>query len=129
VIFYADEVTDSMRKAIGETTRRRELQLAYNEEHGIIPRGIVKSLDEVRLSTSVADARRVDGADVVVDSDLRPEELARVLEEEMLREARSLNFEKAASLRDRLEEVRIELAMRKQGHAPRRKGRSHDRGR
>jgi excinuclease ABC subunit B len=128
VIFYADETTDSMRKAIGETSRRRELQLAYNEEHGIVPRGIVKSLDEVRLSTSVADARRVDGADVVTDGDLRPEELARVLEEEMLREARSLNFEKAASLRDRLDEVRIELAMRKQGHAPRRKGRSHDRG-
>jgi excinuclease ABC subunit B len=129
VIFYADEVTDSMRKAIGETNRRRELQLAYNEERGIVPRGIVKSLDEVRLSTSVADVRRVEGADVVVDGDLRPEELARVLEEEMLREARSLNFEKAASLRDRLDEVRIELAMRKQGHAQRRKGRSHGRGR
>ena len=127
VIFYADEITDSMRRAIGETNRRRELQLAYNEAHGIVPRGIVKSLDEVRLSTSVADARRVEGADVLVDGDLPPEELARVLEEEMLREARSLNFEKAASLRDRLEEVRIELAMRKQGRAARKKGRSHDR--
>jgi excinuclease ABC subunit B len=129
VIFYADETTDSMRKAIGETNRRRELQLAYNEKHGIVPRGIVKSLDEVRLATSVADVRRVEGADLVVDGDLRPEELARVLEGEMLREARALNFEKAASLRDRLEEVRLEIALGRQSRPPRRKGRGHDRTR
>jgi excinuclease ABC subunit B len=127
VIFYADEVTESMKRAIDETNRRRVLQLAYNEEHGIIPKGIVKSLDEVRLSTSVADARKVDGADVVIDANMSPEHLARVLEEEMLREAQALNFEKAASLRDRLEEVRIELAMRKKGHGTRKGGRGHGR--
>jgi len=129
VIFYADEITASMRRAIDETNRRRELQLAYNEAHGVVPRGIVKTLDEVRLSTSVADARRVEGADVIVDRDMPPEELARVLEEEMVREAQALNFEKATSLRDRLEEVRIQLAVKKQGYAARKRGRSHDRSR
>jgi len=127
VIFYADEITASMRRAIDETNRRRELQLAYNEAHGVVPRGIVKTLDEVRLSTSVADARRVEGADVIVDRDMPPEELARVLEEEMVREAQALNFEKATSLRDRLEEVRIQLAVKKQGYAARKRGRSHGR--
>jgi excinuclease ABC subunit B len=127
VIFYADEVTESMRRAIAETNRRRELQLAYNEANGIVPKGIVKTLDEVRLSTSVADARSLDGADVIMETDLAPEDLARALEEEMLREARALNFEKAASLRDRLEEVRIDLAMRKRGRPSRGKGRGHGR--
>jgi excinuclease ABC subunit B len=121
VFFYADDVTDSMRKAIDETNRRRELQLRYNEEHGVVPKGIVKSLDEVRLSTSVADTRRSDGADIVLDGDLPAEELVRALEEEMLREAQDLNFEKAASLRDRLEDVRIQLAMEKQGFAKKRR--------
>jgi excinuclease ABC subunit B len=116
VIFYADEITDSMRRAIDETNRRRELQMAYNIENGIVPKSIVKTLDEVRLSTSVADARRIDGGDVVFDGDVPSEEVARMLEEEMLREAQALNFEKAASLRDRLEEVRIQLAMKKQGY-------------
>jgi excinuclease ABC subunit B len=127
VLFYADDITNSMRKAIDETNRRRDLQLRYNEQHGIIPKGIVKSLEEVRLSTSVADVRRADGADIVFEGDLPTEELARALEGEMLREARELNFEKAASLRDRLDDLRIQLAMEKEGRArkprrPRRKG-------
>jgi excinuclease ABC subunit B len=116
VVFYADAMTDSMKRAIGETNRRRTRQLAYNDEHGVIPRGIVKSLEEVRLSTSVADAKRADGAEVIYEGGvMATEEIAQALEEEMLREAQALNFEKAASLRDRLEEVRIQLAMKSQG--------------
>jgi excinuclease ABC subunit B len=118
VIFYADTITDSMRRAIDETNRRRRLQLAYNEKHGIVPRGIVKTLEEVRLSTSVADAKRLEGAGLVLEREMGLEELAAVLEKEMLEEARALNFEKAASLRDRLEEVRLEIAVKK-GEAPR----------
>ena len=91
------------------------MQLAYNEEHGIVPRGIIKTLDEVRLSTSVVDAKISDGSDVIFERDVATEELARFLEEEMLKEAKALNFEKAASLRDRLDEVRIQLAVEKQG--------------
>jgi excinuclease ABC subunit B len=120
VIFYADVVTDSMRRAMDETNRRRALQLAYNETHGITPRGIEKSLDEVVLSTSVADARRRDGADIVRDPAVANESLAAALEAEMLREAQALNFEKAASLRDRLDEVRLQLAAA-DARAPRRR--------
>jgi excinuclease ABC subunit B len=115
VIFYADDVTDSMRRAIDETNRRRKLQLEYNRKHGITPKGIVKTLDEVRLATSVADAKRVEGASVITDGDVSPEKLASMLEEEMLSEARALNFEKAASLRDRLEEVMLQIAARTGG--------------
>jgi excinuclease ABC subunit B len=121
VIFYADQVTDSMRRAIDETQRRRKLQLEYNAEHGITPRGIIKSLDEVVLSTSVADAKRKDGADVVFDAGAPSEALAAAIEAEMLREARDMNYEKAASLRDRLDEIRLSLAATENRTAPRRR--------
>jgi excinuclease ABC subunit B len=111
-----------MRRAIDETSRRRQRQLEYNKKHNITPRGITKTLDEVRLSTAVADTRMVDGAGVVFDSSSTGEELAAALEAEMLREAKDLNFEKAASLRDRLEEVRLQLALEAE-ERPRRGGR------
>ncbi len=120
VIFYADHVTESMRGAIDETRRRRALQLAYNREHGITPRGIVKSLDEVALSTAIADARRKDGADVIIEAGAPSAALAAAIEAEMLREARDLNYEKAASLRDRLDEIRLSLAASENRTAPRR---------
>jgi excinuclease ABC subunit B len=122
VIFYADQVTDSMRRAIDETNRRRALQLAYNDEHGITPRGIVKSLDEVRLSTSVLDVRHVEGADVLVDPGAEGDALEAAIEAEMLREAQALNFEKAASLRDRLEEIRLQKVLEREERDERRKG-------
>ncbi len=125
VIFYADKVTDSMQRAMDETNRRRRRQLDYNEEHGITPRGITKSLDEVVLSTSVADAKRRDGADVVMESGAPTEALAAAIEAEMLREARDLNFEKAASLRDRLDEIRMQLSAA-EGRVPRRRRRGED---
>ena len=110
VIFYADSITDSMRRAMDETNRRRKLQLAYNEEHGIVPRGIIKSLNEVALATSIADARVRESGDILVDPGAASDALAAAIEAEMLREAQALNFEKAASLRDRLDEVRLQLA-------------------
>jgi len=120
VIFYADEHTESMRRAIDETRRRRSLQLAYNQEHGITPRGIVKSLDEVALSTTIADARKRAGADVIVEAGAPSAALAAAIEAEMLREARDMNYEKAASLRDRLDEIRLALAATENRTAPRR---------
>jgi excinuclease ABC subunit B len=111
VIFYANKMTDSMRRAIDETNRRRRRQLEYNERHNITPRGIIKTLDEVRLTTSVADTRGLQGADLVLEAGSASEEMAAALEAEMLREAKDLNFEKAASLRDRLEEVMLQLAL------------------
>jgi len=118
VIFYADNMTGSMSRAIDETNRRRVKQIEYNEEHGIVPRSIVKSIDEVRLSTSVADAKeresgRGGGVEVVLPDEIDDWEMLRFLEEEMLREAKELNFERAASIRDRIEEIRWNLDRRK----------------
>ncbi len=115
VILYADTVTDSMRRALEETARRRTRQLAYNVAHDITPRSVEKSVEDVMRSTSVADAigasaeedvRGLIGAAEAEDVQVL---LAR-LEEEMLAAARKLEFERAASLRDRADEVRATLA-------------------
>ncbi|MEY4069764.1 MAG: uvrB Excinuclease subunit [Candidatus Eisenbacteria bacterium] len=102
VILYADRMTDSMARAIGEMNRRREKQRAYNTEHGITPRTILKSVEEIMRSTAVADA--IGGSDlmkrkdaVVLGDDV--DQLLAQLEGEMLEAARALEFERAASLR------------------------------
>ena len=108
VIFYADAVTDSMRRAMDETKRRREIQIAYNTEHGIEPASIVKKLDSPLVALSNLDylepmqiRERPDPA--------REESLARraaSLEKEMKAAARELDFERAAKLRDELKAIR-----------------------
>jgi excinuclease ABC subunit B len=114
VLLYADVVTDSMRRAMDETTRRRDRQLAYNAANGIIPRSVQKSVEEVMRSTSVADAiGATEEADVTslvgaAEAEDAAALIAR-LEEEMLDAARRLEFERAASLRDRADEVRATL--------------------
>lgn len=119
VIFYADRITGSMGRAISETNRRREKQLEYNTEHGITPRSIVKSIEEVRLTTSVADAKgkaamvREQPDDLIIPDGVDDPRLIARLEKEMLREAEALNFEKAASLRDRIEEIRMNTSRRR----------------
>ncbi len=119
VIFYADRVTGSMERAINETNRRREKQIEYNIEHGITPRSIVKSIEEVRLTTSVADAKgkaemvRETADEVIIPDGVDDPRLIAGLEKEMLREADALNFEKAASIRDRIEEIRMYTSRRR----------------
>jgi excinuclease ABC subunit B len=115
VILYADTITDSMKRAIDEMDRRRVKQLAYNHEHGITPRTIVKSRDEILQATSVADAIARGGKDdlqslLTAVRDEGPDALLARLEGEMLEAARHLEFERAASLRDRIDEVRSTLA-------------------
>ena len=116
-ILYADRITGSMQRALDEMTRRRELQKRYNVEHGITPRSIVKSMEEVRLSTHVADARteRPEPKLAVQEKvDLRdPAKRAamiQALERQMREAAANLEFELAAMLRDQVNELRAASA-------------------
>src|SRR5262245_54822180 len=111
VLMYAEQITDSMRKAIDETERRRTLQREYNRAHSITPQSIVKSVQEILGQTAAADARGA-GAEAAPSplADLEmagapTEVLVERLEAEMRREARALRFEQAASLRDRIREL------------------------
>ena len=120
VVFYADRITPSMREVIDETDRRRKVQQQFNEAHGIVPRSIIKSVDQVLNTTSVADAeerfrrkrlglqqkneRLLEG---VIDT-LSPEELysmAEDLKSEMQEAAESMEYEKAAWLRDEISKI------------------------
>jgi excinuclease ABC subunit B len=110
-IMYADRVTDSMRVCIEETNRRREIQLRFNEEHGITPETIRKSISEIELSTRVADARerppaRIAEARPTYADEVDREEFVKILEEEMRQAAEALDFERAALLRDQLFELK-----------------------
>ncbi len=118
-ILYADRITGSMQRALDEMSRRREIQRAYNIEHNITPMSIVKSLDEVRLSTHVADARteRPDTRKkekAAAAPDLHdPVQRAAVmtaLEQQMREAAANLEFELAAMLRDQLNDLRAATA-------------------
>jgi excinuclease ABC subunit B len=106
VLLYADRMTESMSKAMAEMSRRRELQKAYNEQHGITPESIVKSLDEVLGSVYEADYLKVDLE--VAEEETRyadRSELEREifsLRQEMKKAAADLEFERAAELRDRI---------------------------
>ncbi|MXX78596.1 MAG: excinuclease ABC subunit UvrB [Gemmatimonadales bacterium] len=111
-ILYADKVTDSMRRAMEETARRREVQAEYNREHGIEPRSIVKSVREIRFSTAVADAREAQPAVHEREGsyeELSPEALAETIEKDMRAAAAALDFETAARLRDELFEIRARI--------------------
>ncbi len=113
-VLYADRITGSMQRAIAEMDRRRAIQRAHNIEHGITPQSIVKSLEEVRLSTHVADARteRVKpepGRTETYIDPHDPQQRAKFMEqlERRMREASAnLEFEEAALLRDQLNELR-----------------------
>src|SRR5881296_673267 len=110
-ILYADRQTDSMRRALDEMNRRRRLQQEYNERHDITPRSIVKSVDQVRFATRVADAKtaKAAGAAVRRPADARERDaLIRLLEEQMQAAAEELDFELAALLRDQILELRAE---------------------
>ncbi len=113
-IMYADETTDAMRAAIDETERRREKQLAYNEEHGIEPVSIYKDIrdltDRVK-ERAVAEEQapyNVDGASMLPQDELKA--ILADMEEQMKTAAENLEFEKAAALRDQIFEIREILA-------------------
>ena len=105
-IMYADRITASMRRCIDETQRRRDIQAAHNEKHGITPETIRKSIEEIEFTTRVADARAVptaiaEGKETYAD-EVNREEYVKILEKEMEEAAEALDFERAALLRDQL---------------------------
>jgi excinuclease ABC subunit B len=113
VLMYADKETAAMRTAISETDRRRAIQQAYNEEHGITPETIVKGISDIseflmaegKVPTKRSRARKR-------DTEMSPEQIEATiveLEEEMLAAAEDLRFEYAAKLRDEIRDLRREL--------------------
>jgi excinuclease ABC subunit B len=129
-IMYADRVTDSMRAALEEMDRRREVQRRYNEAHGVTPRSIVKSVDEIRFTTRLADARedpvpRTEPLSIVAKAgtsweDASPAERKALLEEleaEMRRAADELDFELAAQIRDQVLDLKASGQTRRRADA------------
>ena len=101
VIMYADELTDSMDKAISETNRRRKIQMQYNEEHGIVPQTIKKSVrDTIRASIVEETTEKYE-----LGKDASLEDIINKLTEEMLAHAEKMEFEEAAKLRDQIKEI------------------------
>ncbi len=107
VIMYADTVTDSMRKAMDETERRRKIQMKYNEEHGITPQTIKKAVRDL-----ISISKKVDAEEMQLEKDFESmsreelEKVAKELTKKMKKAAAELNFESAAQLRDKLIEVK-----------------------
>jgi excinuclease ABC subunit B len=117
-ILYADKITGSMERMIDETNRRRVMQREYNEKHGIIPMTVFKSVEEIELSTRVADARtpKADAAAASSKAAERPvfgkkspAELLKEIEQGMRDAAAQLDFERAAVLRDQYLELKAEM--------------------
>ena len=101
VIMYADELTESMEKAISETNRRRDIQMAYNKEHGITPQTINKGIREAIKATILEDV----STEYKIDKDESVETIINNLTDEMLKCAANMEFEKAAELRDKIKEL------------------------
>jgi excinuclease ABC subunit B len=127
VILYADHVTDSMQRAIDETTRRRALQEAYNKEHGITPRSVKSAIASV-LEEEVAAHQIAAEAAGVPKEDYVTEEYLEALHQEMLAAAENLEFERAAQLRDKIAQLKGEptavapQVKKRRGRKPPRKG-------
>jgi excinuclease ABC subunit B len=124
VLLYADKVTQAIQEAMGETERRRTIQLAYNEEHGITAETIVKGVSDIAEfltleSPTVPSTKRRRGRKDV--EGMEPSELEKLiiqLEEEMFTAAEELRFEYAAKLRDEIKDIRRELVAASAVSAP-----------
>jgi excinuclease ABC subunit B len=118
VIMYADKITDAMRAAIDETDRRRAIQAAYNQEHNIEPASIIKEVRDLTQRMQHVTAEKAEESGVLSPVDLPKTELQKLidsLESEMKTAAKSLEFEKAAVLRDQLIELRQVMALKEAG--------------
>ena len=117
VILYADKITDSMKYLIDETDRRRKIQISYNKKNNIIPRTVKKSVEEIMLSTRVAESYRESEIevkrDIATDKFLNEDKkiVVEMIREEMLEAAENLEFEKAAKLRDEMNKLEKEIKL------------------
>ena len=108
VVMYADEISPAMQYAIDETARRREIQMKYNEEHGITPQTIKKSVREVIEATKAVEDEVVDKKPLeMTKKELK--EFVKKLEKEMKKAAADLQFEKAAMIRDQVFQYKARL--------------------
>ena len=105
VIMYADELTESMEKAISETNRRREIQMQYNKHHGITPKTIQKSVRDTIKASIVAEASEK----YELNKDSSIEDIIAKLTDEMVEHAQKMEFEEAARLRDKIKELEKEI--------------------
>ncbi len=109
---YADKVTDSMQRAIDETSRRRKIQMDYNLRHNITPESIIKEIDSVFESVYESDYVTVEKLREEVVEFASPDEIEKMIrkmEKEMAQAAKKLEFEKAAEIRDRIRNLRKTL--------------------
>jgi len=119
VILYADIITESMRQAIDETARRREIQQAYNEAHGITPESVRKELRAGIEAEAAARAAALDAVGKTDESSRHTAELLERLEAEMMEAAAELDFERAAAIRDRMGALRGEAPPARPGRGGR----------
>lgn len=125
VIMFADEVTDSMKRAIEETNRRRRIQLEFNQKHGIKPQTVRKAISDILELTQYRDLKKKKLEAEKLITKMPPEEIERAiaaLEEEMYSAAAELEFERAAVLRDQIQELKKELAELKMAKEKKLKG-------
>jgi excinuclease ABC subunit B len=109
VIMYADTITQSMKKAIDETYRRRKIQMEYNRRHGITPESVKKAIHDITEMLRVAEDKPVYGLDETAMSHKEAAKLIRTLEDEMYKAAQALEFERAAEIRDRIRDLRTQF--------------------
>ncbi|MEO0250643.1 MAG: excinuclease ABC subunit UvrB [candidate division WOR-3 bacterium] len=116
VILYADTITEAMKRAIAETKRRREIQIKYNEEHGIIPQTIRKTQEEILRTTIIADERVLKREEIDIEQEvaelrrsLTVFDVIEELERRMFESASLLDFEKAAKYRDAIKKLKGEI--------------------
>jgi excinuclease ABC subunit B len=116
VIMYADRVSDAMEKAIAETNRRREVQITYNEQHGITPATVKKAIADILTRHAEEAAGSVSGSVELLKKSYnmlipaQRKQLIKALENEMLEHAKNLEYEQAAAIRDEIAKVKEQIA-------------------
>ena len=108
VILYADSITDSIKKTVDETSRRRKAQLQFNLDHNITPETIKKDINDILSSLAEKDYVTIEPPDIEGTNEIPPDELPRTIKrltKEMLAAAKDLEFEKAAEIRDRIRDL------------------------